>query len=100
MEEPEEEEFDEEVEEDDDEEEDDSDTESEVIDLPYMASVPAHRMDPNAHMLPWAHNIWRWSRHRGLRPPFGMEKGFFDLIHGGPADRALPIMVRRTRDIG
>ena len=29
-----------------------------------------------------------------------MERGFYDLRHGGPADRALPFMVRRISDIG
>ena len=81
-------EFDEEVNEEEDEEEDDSDADSEVIDPPYMARVPAHRMGPNGPMPPWAHDIWRWrwSRHQGQYPPFGMEQRFYDLSHGEPAD--------------
>ena len=29
-----------------------------------------------------------------------MEQGFYDLPHGGPVDRVLPIIVRRISDIG
>ena len=78
---------------------DDSDSESKVINPPYMARVPKHRMGPNNPTPPWAHNIWRWSRYQGMHPPFGMERGFFYLSHGGPADRALPVMVRQNWDI-
>ena len=84
---------------DEENEEDDSDVESEVIDPPYMDMVTTHRMGHNNPIAPWAHDIWRWSRHQGMRPPFGMDRGFFDLSHGGPADRALPVRVRQTRDI-
>ena len=28
-----------------------------------------------------------------------MDQGMFELRHGGPTDRALVVMVRRTRDI-
>nr|KAJ0209030.1 hypothetical protein LSAT_V11C400158950 [Lactuca sativa] len=70
-----EEEVEEEVEEEEEEEEEDeSDTEFEVIDPPYMT--------------------------RGQRPPFWMQRGFYDLRHGGPVDRALPVMVRRISNIG
>lgn len=75
---------------------DESDIDSEVINPPYVARVPAHRMGPNGPTPPWAHEIWRWSRHQGMRPPFGMDRGFYDLSHRGPADRALPFMVRWT----
>lgn len=80
-------------------EEDDSDAESEVINPPYMDRVPAHRMGPNGPTTSWAHDIRRRSRHQGMRPPFGMDGGFFDLSHCGPADRSLSVMVRRNRDI-
>ena len=42
--------------------EDESDTESKVINPPYMVQVPAYRMGPHGPMPPWAHDIWRWSR--------------------------------------
>lgn len=84
----------------DESDEDDSDAKSKVINPPYMARVPAHMMGPNGPMPPWAHAIWRWSRHQAMRPPFGMDQRFYDLRHREPADRALPVMVRRTRDIG
>ena len=49
---------------------------------------------------PWAHDLLRWSRHQGKHPPFGMERGFYDLRHGGPVDRALPVLIRRISDVG
>ena len=35
-----------------------------------------------------------------MRPPFGMNRDYYDRSHGGLADQALPVMVRRKRDIG
>ena len=64
----------------------DSDAESDVINAPYMARVPPYRMGPNGPTPPWAHGIWRWSRQQGVRPPFGMNRDYYDLSHGGPAD--------------
>ena len=32
--------------------------------------------------------------------PFGMNRDYYDLSHCGPADRALPVMVRTTHNIG
>ena len=34
-----------------------------------------------------------------MRPPFDMNRDYYDLSHSGPADRPFPVMVRRTRDI-
>lgn len=84
----------------DDSEGGDSDAESEVIDPPYPIRVPAYRVGPTGPTPPWGIDLWRWSRHQGQRPPFGMSREFFDLRDGGPADRALPVMVRRLRDTG
>lgn len=77
----------------DEEEEDDSDAKYEVIDPPYMARVPAHRWGYNGPTPPWAYDLERWSRHQGKHPPFGMDRGFYDLRHGRPANHAIPVMV-------
>lgn len=79
---------------------DDSDAESEVINPLYQVRVPTHWMGPNGPTPPWAHDIWRWSRQKGQRPLFGMERRFYDLREGGIADRALLVIARQTRDIG
>ena len=57
----------------------DSDTESEVINPPYPIRVPAHRMGPNGPTPLWGVDIWRWSKHQGKRPPYGMAREFYDL---------------------
>lgn len=81
------------------EEEDESDTGSKVIDPPYMARIPAHRWGYNGRTPRWADDLERWNQHQRQCLPYGMERGFYNLYHGGPADRALPVMILRTSDI-
>lgn len=42
-----------------------------------------------------------WSREQGQRPPYGIQRGSYNLSKGGSADKDyLPIMVRRITHQG
>ena len=69
--------------------------EPEVFNPPYISRVPAHRFGYNGPQPRWVTMIERWSRQQRKRSPYGNQRGYYDLIHGGPADRALPIMTQR-----
>ncbi|XP_052622650.1 M phase phosphoprotein 10-like [Lactuca sativa] len=94
----------EEEEEDEEEEEEDDDIvmieneieeELEVFNPPYIARVPAHRFGYNGPEPRWVTTIERWSRQQRQRSPYGDQRGYYDLIHGGPADRDLLVMTQR-----
>lgn len=85
---------------DDDSDEEDFDAESEVINLPYVAHVPVHRQCYQGPTPSWVDDLQRWSRQQGQHSPYGMERGFYDLSHRGPADRALPIMITQIMLLG
>lgn len=99
----EEEEVDEEEEEEDNEvdmDEDESEEEPEVFNPPYIPKVPANRYGYNGPEPRWATTIERWSRQQHQRSPYGDQRGYYDLSHGGPADRALPVMVQHIMNLG
>ena len=89
-----------EEEEDEEEIEEDSNAESEVINPPYVARVLAHRQGYQGPTPRWAENLEKWSRQQHQRSPYGMERGFYNLSHGGLADRALPVMVQQIAHLG
>ena len=61
---------------------------------PHPAPIPPqHFQDPTPQ---WAETIHRWSREQGQRPPYGMERSFYDLSRGGSADQALLLIVHRV----
>ncbi|XP_042755627.1 uncharacterized protein LOC122196596 [Lactuca sativa] len=67
----------------------------EVFNPPYITRVPAHRFGYNRPEPPWVTTIERWSRQQRQRSPYGNQRGYYDLIHGGPTDRALPVTIHR-----
>lgn len=99
--EPEEEEFEEEsMEEEEEESEEEFDVESEVINSPYLARIPTNRLGyqwPTPH---WAKDLERWSCRQHQCSPFGTHQGYYNVNHRGPADRALPITIKRIKDLG
>ncbi|XP_023758618.1 uncharacterized protein LOC111907061 [Lactuca sativa] len=78
----------------------DSDAESEFINPHYPIRVPAYRVGPTGPTPPWGIELWRWSRHQGQQPPFGMSPEFYDPRDGGQTDCALLVMVRRLQNTG
>ncbi|XP_023749238.1 protein FANTASTIC FOUR 1-like [Lactuca sativa] len=80
-------------EEESEEEEEEEEPKEEVINPPYIARVLANRFGHNGPKPYWATMIERWSRQQRQRSPYGDQHVYYDLSHGGPADRALLVMV-------
>ena len=83
-----------------DEDESEEEPEEEVFNPPYIARVPANRWGHNGPEPRWATMIERWSRQQRQRSPYGDQRGYYDLSHGGPADRALPVMTQHITNLG
>ncbi|XP_023764489.1 uncharacterized protein LOC111913002 [Lactuca sativa] len=96
---PEEEKEEEEEDIEEDMDEDENEEEPKVLNPPYIARVPVHCFGYNGPEPRWATTIKRWSRQQRQRSPYGDQRGYYDLIHGGQADRALPVMTQRITSI-
>lgn len=74
------------------------DLEPEVENLPLVAHAPNHngRMIHEGATPMWVYNMDRWSHEQGQPRPYNRDCRFYDLSEGGPANRALPIMVARV----
>lgn len=81
-------------------EEEEDEEDSEVINPPYKARVPANQFGYNGHEPRWATTIERWSRQQRQRSPFSDQRGYCDLNHGGSAKKALPIMIQQITNLG
>ena len=74
--------------------------EPKVINPPYIDRVPANCFDYIRPVPCWATVIEGCSRQQRPRSPFGDQQGGYDLNHGGPTGRALPMKFRRIANIG
>ena len=70
-------------EEESEEEEEEEEPEKEFFNPPYIARVRAHRFGYNGPEPRWATVIERWGRQQRQRSPYGDQRGYYDLSHGG-----------------
>ena len=74
------------------------DSEPEVENLPQVAPIPNpnHRLEFQGPTPMWVRSLNKWSHDQGQPLPYNGDRNFYNLNEGGPADRALPILVLRV----
>lgn len=89
----------EEDEEEESEDEEESEEEPEIFNPPYLARVPANRFDHIGPIPRWATMIEGWRHRQRQRAHYGDQRVYYDLTHGGPADKALQVMTLKITNI-
>lgn len=72
-----------------------TDTELQIYNPPQAGPHPVARQDFQGPIPMWGEHLNHWSQQEGLRPPYGMARGYYELYRGDSANKALPVIVKR-----